>query len=113
MSVFETLASASLAPALANTLGEQVTYSPAGDSPRRVLALVERGVLQRRGSDGQTRPQYELAIRVARADIPQPTLRGDTVALRKRLGDAADTTLTVAAILEMGQSGGFWRLGLT
>jgi hypothetical protein len=113
MSAFETLAAASLAPAMLNTLGEQVTYTPSGQSPRKVLALVERGVLQRRNADGQTRPQYELAIRVARADIPQPTLRGDTVALRKRLGDSADTTLTVATILEMGQSGGFWRLGLT
>lgn len=90
--------------------GETVNYTPKGGDGVPITALIERGVLEAQGPD-EARIAYQVVIHVARADVPTLTVGADTVALKKRLTDSADSTLTVVELLD--QAGGYWTLGLS
>src|SRR5574343_292898 len=89
---------------------ESITYTPSGGAAVTVSAIVNRNPLQTRGTDNNARLEFEIEIEVAVESVAAVILNGDTVALKKREGDTADTTFKVSHIVQ--QDSGMWRLGL-
>lgn len=96
--------------ALAAQHGEAATYTPKGLAGVALTVVVNRDPLGGTGTDHGARQEYEFEVLVSRGDRATVNVGGDTIAFKKRLGDAANTTFAVAAVL--GQDGGAWRLGV-
>lgn len=108
MSDFAEQCEFSLAPALLEYFGEDVTYTAQGYAAVAIKGMVSRGGIIEHGPAAGTRIR-DLTVVVAQADLPAvPNPGGDTVECRKRLGDAADSTFKVAQVVE--QKAGLYRL---
>ncbi len=105
---FDNLCGDSLAPGLLQQFQESVTYTQDG-TPTTVNAIVRRETLEEAGPDG-LRLEYAVSIEVARNDLATVKVGDDTAGLKKRIGDAANTTYKITRILS--QDGGMWLLGL-
>uniref|UniRef100_A0A6M3IJQ9 Uncharacterized protein n=1 Tax=viral metagenome TaxID=1070528 RepID=A0A6M3IJQ9_9ZZZZ len=115
MTVFDDLCTQALAPALLAAHGETVTYfcstgNGAIDAGEFIQAIVYREPKQQRGPSEIQRVEYPIEIDISQSDKAVIVPNGDTVALRKRVGDSSNTTFRVAEILN--SDGGMWRLGL-
>lgn len=107
-SSFETVFSAGTVPALQGLFGETVTIAAPSAEAASVQAIVNRQPLERAGSNGLI-VRYGIEVTFSRDDVSAIGV-GYTVTLRKRQGDASDTTYQVAEILD--QNGGCWIVGL-
>lgn len=95
-------------PSLLFALGESVTLTPEGGAAVEARAVVLRDGLAPRATDGGRSALYPITVLIGIADLPTPVLAGDTIALRVRRSDAANTTLKVKEVQR--QDMGTWRL---
>lgn len=107
------------APALAGLMdmhSESVTYTPKGLVATAINAIVIRDPIAQFGPDGSV-TQYPCEIIIGKAAFEanwtgaSPNCNGDTVAIKRRVSDAATTTFSVSALLG-GQGADVWYLGL-
>jgi hypothetical protein len=112
MSMFDSLAGAFLAPALAGFQGEPIIITARGGSPVSALGIVFRDQLQTRATDNHKRLEYPLSVQIPMASYPvaQPNVGGDTVSVIVRKGDVSPSTKKVSSIIS--QVGGMWHLAL-
>lgn len=96
------------APSLMFALGETVTITPSGGSAVEVKAVILRDGISPRRTDGGRTGFYPLTVLVNIADLPTPVIKGDSIALKLRRSDAANTTVKVCEIPR--QDMGMWRL---
>ena len=101
---------------LSSGFEETVTYTPVGEAPRDIPAIVtRRNVRQATGSTGQMQTaqrQYDIEIQISTSatnGVAIVTSKADKVVLPKRFGDTAQSFI-VAAVIE--NDAGCWRLGL-
>ncbi len=90
--------------------GEAAIYTPLGSDPIATTVDVDREPLGTQGPDG-LRVEYKLSIKVRRNVVDTVTIGADTVALKKRKGDASNTTYTVTHLADP-DDGSCWILGL-
>lgn len=108
---FDSVFAATAVPRLMDFFGESVTYTPKGSSAQTVTAIIERRTLENAGPISDSAYQYQVSAWIPKNDVSSVTVGGDTIACKKRNGDAANTTYTVRAILN--QTGDVWHLALT
>ena len=94
-------------PRIAAQFGELIVYTTGG-TPTSIWALVIRGPLDDRGPESDAYYEYGVEIVVSQADVATPKMGADTVAVKRRLSDAAASTLRVTALL--AEDSGTWRL---
>jgi hypothetical protein len=87
---------------------ERIVYTPKGQSPIAINAVVERQPEARIGEASHNLAD-EIYINVSTADVPTVQKDGDTATVIQRIGNAAKT-LTVRNIVSQDQ--GQWRLKL-
>jgi hypothetical protein len=96
------------APQLLHYLGERLTYTPSGGSPKKIKARIHRQPPSSEHFSGSA--EYAHKIEIAMADVPTINLGGDQVSFPNRVGDAEGQTFSVLVVL--GQDGGMWLLGV-
>lgn len=91
---------------LVDCFGESVSYTPQGGSAKQIVAIIDRHERDEMGPSG-LRVEQSFGLWVMRSDIDSARV-GDTVSLRKRAGDSADTTMRVVRVMD--QIGAGWHL---
>lgn len=86
-------------------------YTPKGGSPTTITAVVTRDAPRAFGPSANSQLAYPLLIQVRKADVATVTCRADTVAIKRRSGDATATTYYVTEIVS--QSGAMWSLAVS
>jgi len=90
--------------------GETVTYTPAGGSGVEYSAVVHRAPLEVQ-DEGAVAESFTVFLRYDSAGTNGPAsidIGGDAIALKKRIGDASNTTYSIRHITN--QDNGGWVL---
>ncbi len=95
---------AGLAEVLGQAWGEDVVYTRYGQAAATIRATVVRRARAAQ-ADGGPRYEYDRELIVSNVDVSTVNEGGDTVALKKHLGDASNTTYTVVRVIGQTDNG--------
>lgn len=107
-SSFDTLYNSVAHAPLQSRFGETVSYTPTGGAASSISAIVERGQMRSVSPQTGIIYEYELAVWVSTDDVAALTVGADTIAAKRRVTDASNTTFVVKALDQ--QSGSMLHL---
>lgn len=97
---------------LLSQFGETISYTAYGSSAASITAIIDREPIATAAVGSPAIVTYTCLITIAREDLSAVKVGADTVAFKRRLSDSSNTTFRVSEILDDGQYGGAWRLGV-